>query len=74
MPIISAKKQAYYEQLSVAEITKACFETTNQMVKCDLCHGKYMTCCLLYHGDVVSKDFNAAIATIKTKCSIRFVD
>ena len=38
------------------------------MVKCDLCHGKYMTCCLLYHGDVVSKDVSAAIATI------RFVD
>ncbi|KAM7337109.1 hypothetical protein ACRRTK_003228 [Alexandromys fortis] len=44
------------------------------MVKCDLCHGKYMTCCLLYHGDVVSKDVNAAMATIKTKCSVWFVD
>ncbi|KAH0507727.1 Tubulin alpha-1C chain [Microtus ochrogaster] len=25
-----------------------------------------MACCLLYHGDVVPKDGNAAIATIKT--------
>ncbi|KAF1376097.1 hypothetical protein PFLUV_G00227080 [Perca fluviatilis] len=33
-----------------------------------------MACCLLYHGDVVPKDVNAAIATIKTKHSIQFMD
>ncbi|NWW51618.1 TBA4A protein, partial [Pedionomus torquatus] len=33
-PIISAEK-AYHEQLSVPEITNACFEFSNQMVKCD---------------------------------------
>ncbi|KAF3704886.1 Tubulin alpha-1B chain Alpha-tubulin 2 Tubulin alpha-2 chain Detyrosinated tubulin alpha-1B chain [Channa argus] len=46
----------------------------NQMVKCDPRHGKYMACCLLYRGDVVPKDVNAAIATIKTKRTIQFVD
>ncbi|KAG8505409.1 Tubulin alpha-1B chain [Galemys pyrenaicus] len=72
-PVISAEK-AYHEQLSVAETTNACFEPANQMVKCDPRHGKYMACCLLYHGDVVPKDVSAAIATIKTKHSIQFVD
>lgn len=44
------------------------------MVKCDPRHGKYMAVCLLFRGDVVPKDVNAAIATIKTKRSIQFVD
>uniref|UniRef100_A0A8C6D031 Uncharacterized protein n=1 Tax=Moschus moschiferus TaxID=68415 RepID=A0A8C6D031_MOSMO len=72
-PVISTEK-AHHEQLSVAEITKACFEPANQMVKCDPRHGKYMACCLLYRGDMVPKDVSAAIATIKTKHTIQFVD
>ncbi|EEC20577.1 alpha tubulin, putative [Ixodes scapularis] len=72
-PVISAEK-AYHEQLTVSEITNSCFEPANQMVKCDPRHGKYMACCLLYRGDVVPKDVNAAIAAIKTKRSIQFVD
>lgn len=72
-PTINAEK-AYHEQLSVAEITNACFEPANQLVKCDPRHGKYMACCLLYRGDVVPKDVNASIATIKSKRTIQFVD
>jgi len=32
--VISAEK-AYHEQISVDEITKACFDPANQMVLCD---------------------------------------
>merc|ERR1712216_829210 len=35
---------------------------------------KYMACCMMYRGDVVPKDVNAAVATIKTKRTIQFVD
>jgi len=33
-----------------------------------------MACCLLYRGDVVPKDVNAAIAAVKTEKTIQFVD
>ena len=33
-----------------------------------------MACCMLYRGGVVPKDVNAAIATIKSKRSVQFVD
>merc|ERR1711936_829239 len=72
-PVISSEK-AYHEQLSVAEITNSSFEPASMMAKCDPRHGKYMACCLMYRGDVVPKDVNAAVATIKTKRTIQFVD
>ncbi|KAK6151867.1 hypothetical protein DH2020_014502 [Rehmannia glutinosa] len=72
-PVISAAK-AYHEQLSVPEITNAVFEPSSMMAKCDPRHGKYMACCLMYRGDVVPKDVNAAVATIKTKRTVQFVD
>ncbi|KAK8283035.1 hypothetical protein V6Z12_D08G066600 [Gossypium hirsutum] len=72
-PVISAEK-AYHEQLSVAEITSSAFEPASMMAKCNPRHGKYMACCLMYRGDVVPKDVNAALATIKTKMTIQFVD
>ncbi|XP_011828259.1 PREDICTED: tubulin alpha chain-like [Mandrillus leucophaeus] len=62
------------QQCNFSKITSACFEPTIQLMKCDPCHGKYMACCLLYYGDMVPKDVIAAIATIKTKCTIQFVD
>lgn len=66
--------QAYHEGMSVSEITAELFEPQNQMVKCDPRDGKYMACCLLYRGDVVPKDVNAAIAAMKGRAGIRFVD
>uniref|UniRef100_A0A0D3CPM5 Tubulin alpha chain n=1 Tax=Brassica oleracea var. oleracea TaxID=109376 RepID=A0A0D3CPM5_BRAOL len=72
-PVISAEK-AFHEQLSVAEITNSAFEPASMMAKCDPRHGKYMACCLMYRGDVVPKDVNAAVGTIKTKRTIQFVD
>ncbi|KAF3611127.1 hypothetical protein DY000_02048403 [Brassica cretica] len=72
-PVISAEKP-FHEQLSVAEITNSAFEPASMMAKCDPRHGKYMACCLMYRGDVVPKDVNAAVGTIKTKRTIQFVD
>ncbi|XP_022747932.1 tubulin alpha-3 chain-like [Durio zibethinus] len=71
-PVISATK-AYREQLSVPEITSAVFQPSSTMAKCDPRPGKYMACCLMYYGDVVPKDVNAAVATIKTKWTVQLV-
>ena len=46
----------------------------SQMVKCDPRRGKYMAVCLLYRGDVVPKDVNAAIAEVKKSRLVDFVD
>ncbi|KAK7113371.1 tubulin alpha chain-like [Littorina saxatilis] len=72
-PILSVEK-AHSETMSVSEISNACFDQDNQMVKCDQRNGKFMACCMLYRGDVTPKDVTAAIAKIKTKRSIQFVD
>ncbi|XP_017781209.1 PREDICTED: tubulin alpha chain-like [Nicrophorus vespilloides] len=72
-PFVPISK-AYHEQLSVAQLTNCCFEPENQMVKCDPRNGKYMSCCLLYRGDVTPTDVNNAITNIKNKRSIMFVD
>jgi hypothetical protein len=44
------------------------------ILKSILLPGKYIAWRMLYRGDVVPKDLNAAIATIKTKRSIQFVE
>ncbi|OLL21973.1 Tubulin alpha chain, partial [Neolecta irregularis DAH-3] len=72
-PLVSASKAAH-EANSVAEITNACFEPHNQMVRCDPRKGKYMATCLLYRGDVVPRDVHNAAAHIKTQRTIQFVD
>ena len=71
---ISSPDKAYHDNLSVSEITNACFEPASQMVKCDPRNGKYMACCLLYRGDVASKDVSQAIQAIKKKRTVQFVD
>jgi len=72
-PIISAEK-ALRERQSVQEITLGAFEPGNQMAKCDPRHGKFMSCCLLYRGDVVPKDVNNAIQVVKSRRTVQFVD
>ncbi|KAG0575980.1 hypothetical protein M758_5G044600 [Ceratodon purpureus] len=72
-PVISAEK-AYHEQLSVSELSNSVFEPSSMMAKCDPRHGKYIACAMMYRGDVVPKDVNASVGTIKTKRTIQFVD
>jgi len=72
-PIVSEKK-AFRERLSTVEITNAAFESDNMMCKIDPRKGKYMAVCMMYRGDVSSKDVSEAVAGVKNKASVQFVD
>ena len=72
-PLRSAEK-IYHEANSTKDITFECFEPQNMMVHCDPRHGKYMACTMMYRGDVVPKDINSSIQSIKNKKTIKFVD
>ncbi|GLJ30616.1 hypothetical protein SUGI_0606250 [Cryptomeria japonica] len=72
-PIVS-KEKAFHETLTVKEITNSVFEANSMMAKCDPRKGKYMACCLMYRGDVVPKDVNGAVSSIKAKRTVQFVD
>jgi len=72
-PVIN-KDRSSHETMTVNELTSSVFEPASMMAKCDPRNGKYMACCLMYRGDVVPKDVTAAVATIKTKRTIQFVE
>ncbi|XP_078436558.1 tubulin alpha-2 chain-like [Wolffia australiana] len=72
-PAVSLRR-AYHEQFSVAEITAAAFEPERVLAQVNTREGKYIACCLMYRGDVVPKDVNAAIAAVRARRSVRFVD
>ena len=44
------------------------------LADCDLSKGKFMSCAVMFRGDVIPKYANVPIATIKTKRIIKFVD
>jgi len=72
-PIVPAAS-AGHETMTVQEITLSCFEPGNLFAKFDPREGKYIAACTIFRGDVVPKDVNAAIAVVKTKQTIQFVD
>lgn len=71
---ITSSRRAYHHSFSINELTAECFDPSNQLVKCESKKGKYMACCLLYRGEVVPKEANAAISSVKEKNKMKFVD
>jgi len=73
-PLMSREK-AYHETFSVAELTTSVMtEPTSLLTKCDPTHGKFMSCCLMYRGDVTPSDVKTTMATVKNKRTVQFVD
>jgi len=72
-PIVSTQNVSH-EGTTVSELTNACFEEHNQMVKCQSSKGEYMACAMLYRGDVQAKEANQAIRNVREKNKIKFVN
>jgi tubulin alpha len=70
-PFLSQKK-AIRERLTTGEITNASFDAQNMLCRMDPRNGKYMAVCLMYRGDVTSRDVGEATTHAKSKLS--FVD
>ena len=71
---ISSRGRASKAQFSVKEITSECFEPSNHMIKCDPRMHKYLSCCLLYRGDVLPRDTTKSIEHIRNQSNFQFVD
>ncbi|KAH8241182.1 hypothetical protein KR032_001697 [Drosophila birchii] len=63
-----------FVNMSTAQLTSQCFQMSNQMVRCNPSHGKYMSCVLLYRGDLAPNEINFSLENIKRNKSFRFVD
>lgn len=72
-PFLSMSKPSY-DNPSVADITNELFIANNMLIKANPEIGKYVTCNIFYRGDVVPKYVSTALAEIKTKKTINFVD
>lgn len=73
-PLLPRILGSNYDNLSTTQITNQAFDVRNQLVKCDPKHGKYMSCCLLYRGDICGMEINRAIQEIKENRKDMFVD
>uniref|UniRef100_A0A182MUA2 Tubulin alpha chain n=1 Tax=Anopheles culicifacies TaxID=139723 RepID=A0A182MUA2_9DIPT len=65
---------ARHEQPTTSQLTYECFEPSSQLVKCDPRTGKYMSCCLLYRGNIAPIEINRALQEMRTNRSVQFVD
>ncbi len=67
------QKRGCLNDFSSGQITNYLFHPNNQMVKVDMASGKYICACMLYRGDIQSKDINTQIHDIKAKRAQYFV-
>ncbi|ELP84573.1 tubulin alpha-1 chain, putative [Entamoeba invadens IP1] len=73
-PIVTAEK-AQRQTLDVYELTSGLFEPHNLMITVDdIAKGKFMTCCMMYRGDVAPHDVSLAINKVKSAYNLPLVD
>ncbi|KAI9594428.1 tubulin alpha-3 chain [Syncephalis fuscata] len=63
-----------HETLTVNDLCRSCFESGCQMVKCNAAAHKYMACCLLFRGDILTKETTDAVDKMRVQRTVQFVD
>lgn len=71
-PLVSAAKSKH-EVMNVSELTKTTFDPANLLSQVDPRHGKYISCAMIYRGDVNSADVNHALDDVKKSKTVQFV-
>jgi tubulin alpha len=61
-------------RLTVSDITSSLLDRPSNLANCDMLSGKFLAIAVQYRGDIVPRDISSAIATIKTRRDVRFVD
>lgn len=72
-PLMSSEKMRH-EQQTIKELTTRAFDSSSFLLKINPRHGKYMSCALLWRGDVTPTDVNQSIQFVKEKKEVQFVD
>jgi len=71
---LRSRHAARHDKVEVKALTQQVFKPELVMAKCDPRHGKFMSCCLLYRGDIESTQATDAVKLIKNKRTVQFVD
>lgn len=72
-PLLSTEKMRHEKQ-SIRDLTMDVFNSNCCLLKVDNKRGQYMSCALLWRGDVTPNDINQSIQFLKDKREIRMVD
>lgn len=73
VPLMSTEKMRH-EKHSIKELTVSVFDPKYCLLKVNTKRGKYMSCALLWRGDVTPNDINQSIQFLKEKREIQMVD
>eukprot|EP00568_Trieres_chinensis_P007903 CAMPEP_0183307214 /NCGR_PEP_ID=MMETSP0160_2-20130417/17077_1 /TAXON_ID=2839 ORGANISM="Odontella Sinensis, Strain Grunow 1884" /NCGR_SAMPLE_ID=MMETSP0160_2 /ASSEMBLY_ACC=CAM_ASM_000250 /LENGTH=448 /DNA_ID=CAMNT_0025470761 /DNA_START=75 /DNA_END=1421 /DNA_ORIENTATION=+ len=71
---LTARTSKDYRVLSVPELTQQAFDAKNMMCAADPRHGRYLTCAMMFRGNMSSKEVDDQMMNIVNKNSQYFVE
>lgn len=71
---LNSIEASFSEANTVADLTNAAFDPSSFLSSADPTTGKYMSCCLMYRGDVTSKEVSTSLQHMRSKSSVQFVN